>query len=193
MRFFRSPGVLIVFVGVIGGLLITLLSGLYTVKPPIIDHGEEIDCGLPFAWATASRGSKGIVTPWHYNFMLWFFVIDFLIFWLLISGVTSFYFVVHTRGFFKSSRILMVFDGVSGGLLFALLSGLYPVKWLYLYNGEIIVYGFPLGWFEADWVRYRFWVYQFILQNFVVDFVVYGLIASVVVYLYLLSTRKIRP
>lgn len=199
MRFFRSPRVLIVFGGVIGGLLITLLSGLYTVER-LVPDAQIIDYGLPFAWFRASRGGMWVLAPppWHYSFMLWYFAIDFLIYWLLISGVTSFYFVVHTRGLFKSPRSLVVFDGVSGGLLFALLSGLYPVKWLYQHNGEFIAYGFPLAWFEADYVssyssslgHYQFyWVYQFILQNFVVDFIIYGLIVSVIVYLHLRSTR----
>ncbi len=152
---------------------------------------EEITYGLPFAYSTASR-TTFVVSPWHYNFMWWFFVIDFLIYWLIISGVTSFYFLVNTRGFFKSPRNMMAFDIVSGGLLFALLSGLYPVKWLYQYNGEKIAYGFPLGWFEADWVNYRSWVYQFVLQSFAVDFVIYGLVVGVVVYLYLRSTKSVR-
>lgn len=91
MRFHRLPTVLTTFAGVCGELFLTLLSGLYVVKPLIID-AEIIYFGFPFAWFEAGRGGLFYITPWVYTFVWQNFVADFMIYGLLVSGIAYLYF-----------------------------------------------------------------------------------------------------
>jgi hypothetical protein len=86
MRFFRLPSVLTVFAGVGGGLFLTALSGLYAVKPLVMD-GDIICFGFPFAWFEAGRKGLFVIGPWIYRFVWHSFVADFVIYGLLVSGV----------------------------------------------------------------------------------------------------------
>ena len=90
MRFFRLPVVLTVFAGVSGGLFLTLLSGLYVVKPMVMD-GEIICFGFPFPWFQGGRKGLLFIGPWHYYVVWQNFVADFIIYGLLISGAVYLY------------------------------------------------------------------------------------------------------
>jgi hypothetical protein len=82
--------------------------------------------------------------------------------------------------------VLVVFASVSGGLFLSVLSELYVVKPLVL-DAEIIYFGFPFAWFEAARKGLLVsgpWVQRFVLQNFVADFIIYGLLVSGAIYLY---------
>lgn len=83
MRFYGLPVVLTAFAGVSGGLFLTLLSGLYVVKPLVMD-AEIIYFGFPFAWFQAGRGGLFFIGPWHYYFIWQNFIADFMIYGLLI-------------------------------------------------------------------------------------------------------------
>jgi len=91
MRFYGLPMVLTAFAGVGGGLFLTLLSGLYVVKPLVMD-GDIIYFGFPFAWFQAGRKGLLVIGPWHYYFAWQNFVADFVIYGLLISGAVYLYF-----------------------------------------------------------------------------------------------------
>jgi len=91
MRFYGLPVVLTAFAGVRGGLFLTLLSGLYVVKPLVMD-AEIIYFGFPFAWFQAGRGGLFFIGPWHYYFIWQNFIADFMIYGLLISGAVYLYF-----------------------------------------------------------------------------------------------------
>jgi len=97
MGFFRLPVVLTAFAGVCGGLLLTLLSGLFVVKPLVMD-AEIIYFGFPFAWFQAGRGGLFYIGPWHCYFVWQSFVADFVMYGLLISGVVWFCFARTKRG-----------------------------------------------------------------------------------------------
>ena len=86
MRFYRLPSVLMAFAGVSGGLFLTVLSGVYVVKPLVMD-AEIVYFGFPFAWFEAGRAGLFFVGPWHYYFVWQNFIADFIIYGLLVSGV----------------------------------------------------------------------------------------------------------
>ena len=96
VRFYRLPSVLSAFAGVGGGLFLTLLSGLYIVKPLIID-AEMIYFGFPLAWFEAGRGGLLYFGPWVYSFFWQNFVVDFIIYGVLVSGVVCLYFARMRR------------------------------------------------------------------------------------------------
>jgi hypothetical protein len=76
--------------------------------------------------------------------------------------------------------------GVGGGLVFTALSGLYVVK-PWITDGDAVCFGFPFAWYEAGRKGLMVigpWFYRFVWQNFVADFVIYGLLVSGFVYLY---------
>ena len=91
MRFYRMSSVLMAIADISGGLLLTMLSGLHAVKPLVMD-AEMIYYGFPFAWLEAVRGGKLFIRPWIYHFAWQNFVVDFVIFGLLVSGVVYLYF-----------------------------------------------------------------------------------------------------
>ena len=62
-----------------GGLLLTFLSGLYVVKPFILD-AEELYFGFPLAWLQADRGLWGGVSPWRYGLLWQGLIFDFLLY-----------------------------------------------------------------------------------------------------------------
>jgi len=90
--------------------------------------------------------------------------------------------------FYKWSVTLTV-AGLSGGLFFTLLSGLYWVRDSQMVSVEIIHYGFPFAWLKA--VRSTWFprpptspLHCFFLgQGFITDFIIYGLLTVVAVYL----------
>jgi hypothetical protein len=75
-----------------GGLLLTLISGLYTVKPFILD-AEIVHFGFPLAWFEATRNGLLMMGPWHYYFLWQSFTIDFLLYGLLIAAAIWVYFM----------------------------------------------------------------------------------------------------
>jgi len=75
-----------------GGLLLTLISGLYTVKPFILD-AEIVHFGLPLPWFEATRKGLFMIGPWHYYFLWQGFTIDFLLYGLLIAAAMWVYFM----------------------------------------------------------------------------------------------------
>jgi len=84
------------------------------------------------------------------------------------------------------SRLISAVAGISGGLFLTLLSGLYAVT-NYVVDAEMAHFGFPLAWFEASSKGLLVigpWRYYFLWQGFVVDFIVYGLLVSIAIYLY---------
>jgi len=90
MHYFRWSVILTV-AGVSGGLFLTLLSGLYTVKPFVMD-AEIIYFGFPFPWFKATRSTWGRPPlTWHYFFFWQSFIIDFIIYGLLTTAAISFY------------------------------------------------------------------------------------------------------
>lgn len=70
---------------VLGGLFFTSLSGLHVVKPFTVD-AEIVYFGFPLAWLVAGRGKPLVITPWHYRFLPWGFVIDFITYGVLTSA-----------------------------------------------------------------------------------------------------------
>jgi hypothetical protein len=81
---------------VLSGLFLTLLSGLYVVKPFTVD-AEIVYYGFPFAWLVASRGKPLVITPWHYRFLQWGFVIDFIVYGVLTSAAVYVYITTSAR------------------------------------------------------------------------------------------------
>jgi hypothetical protein len=96
MPHYRLPSVLVAVAGVGGGLLLTALSGLYTVKPWTLD-GEIIYFGFPFAWYEAGRKGLFVVGPWVYRFVWHNFLADFMIYGLLVGGLVCLYFATLRR------------------------------------------------------------------------------------------------
>jgi len=91
VRFYRLPSVLLAFAGVIGGLFFTVLSGLYVVKPLVMD-GDIVYFGFPFAWFEGGRKGLLIIGPWVYRFVWQNFMADFMIYGLFTSGAVYLYF-----------------------------------------------------------------------------------------------------
>lgn len=86
------------FAGICGGLFLTLLSVLYTVKPLVVD-AEIMYFGFPFTWLEAGR-STWIPKPpqsWQYNFLWYGFVADFILYGLLSTAITYGYFTSRPR------------------------------------------------------------------------------------------------
>jgi len=83
---------ILALVSVGGGLLLTFISGLYVVKPFVLD-GEMIYFGFPLAWSEAARKGLLVIGPWHHYFLWQGFIIDFLLYGLLIAVATRVYFM----------------------------------------------------------------------------------------------------
>lgn len=96
MHFYRWSVILTV-AGISGGLFLTLLSGLYTVKPLVID-GEIIYFGFPLAWFAAGRKGLLVIGPWRYAFIWHGFIIDFVIYGMLTAAAIYLYFITITAG-----------------------------------------------------------------------------------------------
>lgn len=97
MYYYRWSVILTV-AGISGGLFLTLLSGLYTVKPLVID-AEVIYFGFPSAWLEAGRkGLLVIETNWHYSFIWQGFITDFIIYGLLTAATVYLYPIATTAG-----------------------------------------------------------------------------------------------
>ena len=95
MRFYMLPSVLMAFAGVCGGLFLTVLSGLYVVKPLVMD-ADMVYFGFPLAWFEAARGGLLYIGPWHYYFLWQNFIADFIIYGLLV-GVAVYLYFARTR------------------------------------------------------------------------------------------------
>jgi len=93
MSFWKWSTILAV-ASVSGGLFLTLLSGLYVVKPLVMD-AEIVYFGFPLAWLEAGRSTWMPKPPlsWHYFFLWDGFIIDFLIYGLFVTTVMGIYFV----------------------------------------------------------------------------------------------------
>jgi len=97
MHYFRWSVILTV-AGVSGGLFLTLLSGLYTVKPFVMD-AEIIYFGFPFAWFKAVRSTWGRPPlSWQYFFFWQDFFIDVMIYGLLTAVALYLYSITITAG-----------------------------------------------------------------------------------------------
>jgi len=90
--------------------------------------------------------------------------------------------------FYRWSVILTV-AGISGGLFFTLVSGLYWLRDSQWVGVEIIHYGFPFAWLKtvrSTWFprppTSPFQIF-FLGQGFVTDFIIYGLLTVVAVFL----------
>ena len=83
----RRLSTILALVSAGGGLLLTLISGLYIVKPFILD-AEIVHFGFPLAWFEATRGGLFVIGPWRYHFLWQSFIVDFLLYGLLIAAVT---------------------------------------------------------------------------------------------------------
>jgi len=97
--------------------------------------------------------------------------------------------------YWKRSTIVAA-ASVGGGILFTLLSGLYIVK-PFILDAEIAYFGFPIAWLEATrstWVPKPplLWHYSFLWHGFIIDFVIYGLLAATATGIYLTPLRKIK-
>jgi hypothetical protein len=82
-----------------GGLLLTLISGLYVVEPFTI-YSDTFDYGFPLAWFETTRSSffklgEPFIGPLHYYFLWWGFIVDFLLYGLLIAAATYVYFIAR--------------------------------------------------------------------------------------------------
>ena len=77
---------------IIGGLFLTVLSGLYIVKPFFID-GEIIYFGFPFPWLTAWRSAWKGQTSWVYGFLWSRFIVDSAVYGLLVAAALGMYFI----------------------------------------------------------------------------------------------------
>lgn len=66
-------------------LVFTFVSGLYIVVPMVVD-ATIINFGFPFRWFEAIRGEfTWPYGPWHFTFLWYGFVFDFLIYGLLAT------------------------------------------------------------------------------------------------------------
>lgn len=86
--------------------------------------------------------------------------------------------------------IIWLVVSVLGGLFFTLLSGLYSRKPNWIIEG-ILDFGFPFVWMRG----YRFtqsWLYSFFWGGFLIDFIIYGILTSLVVSLgkYLVTRKR---
>jgi hypothetical protein len=90
--FSRRLSTILALISAGGGLLLTLISGLYIVKPFILD-GEIVHFGFPLAWFEATRKGLFVIGPWSYHFLWQGFTIDFLLYGLLIAAATWVYFM----------------------------------------------------------------------------------------------------
>jgi len=86
---FRSNWVIITAAASVGsGLLWTFVSGLYIIKPLILDV-EELYYGFPLPWLQAARSLWGGLSPWS-HFLLWKgLVLDFMFYASLSAIVTA--------------------------------------------------------------------------------------------------------
>jgi len=91
--------IILTVAGISGGLFLTLLSGLYTVKPFVVD-AEIIYFGFPFPWLEAARSTWVPKPPlsWQYYFLWQRFIIDFIIYGLLTAAAVYLYFIATTAG-----------------------------------------------------------------------------------------------
>jgi len=83
---------------ILGGLFLTLLSGLYMVKPFTLD-AEFIYFGFPFSWLEAGRSTWNPKPPlnWQYSFFWKQFIVDFTIYGLLAFAAVYLYFRLHKQ------------------------------------------------------------------------------------------------
>jgi hypothetical protein len=79
-----------------GGLFLTFLSGLYVVKPFILD-AEELYFGFPLAWLQADRGLWGGVSPWRYSILWQGLILDFLLYGSIGTLATAYLFRVTLK------------------------------------------------------------------------------------------------
>jgi len=75
---------------IIVALILTLGSGLYIVKPPMLD-AEVVYFGFPFPWLTADRSLWLGPGPWQFTLMWFWFIGDFAIYILLVTTARGVY------------------------------------------------------------------------------------------------------
>ena len=97
--------------------------------------------------------------------------------------------------YYSKWSVILTVAGISGGLFLTLLSGLYLVRDSQVVDAEIIYFGFPFSWLEAErstWLPNLRWHYSFFWQSFIVNFIIYGLLTSAAVYLYFKTIKACR-
>jgi hypothetical protein len=71
--------------------ILTLLSGLYSVSPLVVD-AEYVCFGLPFQWLEASRSTwSRPPSPWKFNLLEHWFIMDFAIYGYLAAVFVGIY------------------------------------------------------------------------------------------------------
>jgi hypothetical protein len=88
--------IILALASVAGGLLLTLISGIYTAKPFVLD-AEIVHFGFPLAWFEATRSGLFVIGPWRYYLLWQGFTIDFLLYGLLAAAATWVYFMFLPR------------------------------------------------------------------------------------------------
>jgi len=93
----------------ISAFFLTLASGLYIVKPLILG-AIELHLGFPAQWLMASR-SVLPGTPWRFNFLWKWFIVDLAIYILLITTAIWIYEKklkpVNTHNIYRLSFLLL--------------------------------------------------------------------------------------
>ncbi|MGD8506422.1 MAG: hypothetical protein PVF15_07140 [Candidatus Bathyarchaeota archaeon] len=92
---------------VIGGFLLTLISGLYIVNLPLTDS-EAIYFGFPFSWLKAGRKtlfSPPPPPPWIYHFLRNRFIVDFAIYTMLVASALTVYFKFLSKRKKKTTQL----------------------------------------------------------------------------------------
>jgi len=90
MSYWKSPAILAI-ASVSGGFFLTLFSGLYAVKPFILD-AEIIYFGFPLPWLEAGRSTWKSQVDWRYLFLWDGLIVDFIIYGLLVATSLGLYF-----------------------------------------------------------------------------------------------------
>ena len=90
---------ILALVSVGGGLLLTVVSGLYSVKPLLID-AEVTHFGFPLSWFEAARKMLVEIGLWRYYFLWSDFIVDFLLYGSLVAVITCvcFRFLLRAQG-----------------------------------------------------------------------------------------------
>lgn len=139
------------------GLIFTLVSGLYVERPMVLD-GEIIYCGFPFRWLEISRSTWFPNSPWHYNFLWFWFVIDLSLYVILVLATTAIYdktlrdvnkprlyktfFLAISIGFVILYQVPSLLSQITYAL--GIWSYTFPQFWRYLFGELTVVYAWSL-------------------------------------------------
>jgi len=68
---------------------LTLISGLFIIRKSLM-FGSQFSFGFPSHWLTVTRSALS-ETPWHFNFLWNWFIIDLAIYVLLLTAIKVIY------------------------------------------------------------------------------------------------------